>query len=42
MKQAHEGCGYPVDFVIGGWFAVKRFEFHCRVPVFVVGAVRLG
>src|SRR5580692_9794685 len=29
MKQAHEGCGYPVDFVIGGWFAVKCFEFHC-------------
>src|SRR5579859_6392920 len=28
MKQGHKGCSYPVDFVIGGWLAVQRFEFH--------------
>ena len=38
VKQAHESCGYPIDFVVGGWLAVKRFELHCGVPVFVVGA----
>jgi len=22
MKQAHEGSGYPVDFVVGGWLTM--------------------
>src|ERR1700732_5504796 len=32
MKEAHKGCGYPVDFVVGGWLAVQCFKFHCEVP----------
>src|SRR5208282_360274 len=22
VKQGHKGCGYPVDFVVGGWLAM--------------------
>jgi len=28
VKQGHEDCGYPVDFVVGGGFAIQSFELH--------------